>query len=121
MKETEALMDGKDNDDYAKVFPLPNETDKCKEGEFTPPEGGWGWLVCFTSFFTNGTIFGILNTFGILFEKIEEEYNQPASKTAMVSSFQIFMTFFLSPVASVLVDRIGIRTTAFSGAAIATV
>ncbi len=31
------------------------------------------------------------------------------------------MTFFLSPVASILVDRLGIRTTAFIGAAIATI
>ena len=43
--------------------------------DFTPPDGGWGWVVCLASFWTNGTIFGILNTFGILYVKMLEEYD----------------------------------------------
>ena len=40
--------------------------------EFTPPDGGYGWLVCFASFWVNGTVFGMLNTFGVLLPKISE-------------------------------------------------
>lgn len=42
--------------------------------EFTPSEGGWGWVVCITSMFANGTVFGIINTFGILYVPIRERY-----------------------------------------------
>ncbi len=31
------------------------------------PAGGWGGAVCLASCWTNGTIFGIINSFGVLF------------------------------------------------------
>lgn len=43
-----------------------------EQEEFTPPDGGYGWLVCFASFWVNGTVFGLLNTFGILLPKFSE-------------------------------------------------
>lgn len=42
--------------------------------EFTPPDGGWGWVVCFTSMLCNGTVFSIMNTFGILYTFLLDEY-----------------------------------------------
>ena len=39
---------------------------------------------------------------------------------AWIGALQITMTFFLSPIASILVDRFGIRRTAFTGALLAT-
>lgn len=39
---------------------------------FTPPDGGYGWLVCFASFWVNGTVFGMLNTFGVLLPYFSE-------------------------------------------------
>ncbi len=38
-----------------------------------PKDGGWGWVVCLASLWTNGTIFGIINSFGVMYEKIYEE------------------------------------------------
>ena len=39
-----------------------------------PPDGGcWAWLVLLGCFLVNGIIFGIINTFGILFVKLIEE------------------------------------------------
>ena len=43
--------------------------------EFTPPDGGWGWVVCLASFWTNGSVFGVLNTFGILYVKLLKEFD----------------------------------------------
>lgn len=51
---------------------LPPEEEEQVE-EFQPPDGGWGWVVCFASFWVNGTIFGMLNTFGILLPQIKKE------------------------------------------------
>lgn len=43
-------------------------------GEFVPPDGGWGWVVCFASLWANGTVFGIINTFGIVYVQMREHY-----------------------------------------------
>jgi len=34
---------------------------------FVPADGGWGWVVCWMSFWTNAVIFGMLNSFGIIY------------------------------------------------------
>lgn len=59
------MLDGKD----AECGAGPAETDG-----FVPPDGGWGWIVCLTSLWANGTVFGIINTFGIIYVQMREEY-----------------------------------------------
>ncbi|XP_067128798.1 monocarboxylate transporter 10-like [Centruroides vittatus] len=88
---------------------------------FVPPDGGWGWVVCFASFLVNGTIFGIMNSSGILFVKLKETFQGAAFSTSWVESISIGMTFLLSPVASVLTDKFGIKRTALLGGFLATV
>ncbi|XP_033112779.1 monocarboxylate transporter 10-like [Anneissia japonica] len=51
-------------------------------GEFQPPEGGWGWVVCLASTWTNGTVFGILNCFGVLLIQILNEIENVNLTTA---------------------------------------
>ncbi|CAL1280644.1 unnamed protein product [Larinioides sclopetarius] len=91
---------------------------------FTPPDGGWGWVVCLASFWTNGTIFGVMNCFGVLYVKLKDKFaethEEAAFVTSWVGSVSIGMTFLLSPVASILTDRLGIRTTCFIGGLMAT-
>ncbi|XP_023236617.1 monocarboxylate transporter 10-like [Centruroides sculpturatus] len=88
---------------------------------FVPPDGGWGWVVCFASFLVNGTIFGIMNSSGILFVKLKETFQGAAFSTSWVESISIGMTFLLSPIASVLTDKFGIKRTALLGGFLATV
>ena len=77
----ENLSDEKDKTSLLNVDTVETNLRKSSEDEkeFEPPEGGWGWVVCFASFWTNGTLFGILNTFGILYVKILEEFKDPDS------------------------------------------
>ncbi|ELT95892.1 hypothetical protein CAPTEDRAFT_176101 [Capitella teleta] len=92
--------------------------------DFVPADGGYGWLVCFASFWANGTLFGILNTFGIIYVELIEEFGKPgediAFKTSWIGALQISMTFFMSPVTSILVDRFGIRKISALGGILAT-
>ncbi|KAI8520347.1 hypothetical protein Bbelb_001010 [Branchiostoma belcheri] len=46
------------------------------EGRRGPPvpDGGYGWAVCLASMWTNGTIFGLLNTSGVLFVSLLESF-----------------------------------------------
>ncbi|KAF5890326.1 monocarboxylate transporter 10, partial [Clarias magur] len=45
-----------------------------EELEFEHPEGGWGWVVMVASMWCNGSVFGIQNTFGILFVSLLKEF-----------------------------------------------
>lgn len=89
-------------------------------GEFVHPDGGWGWVVCFTSMLTNGTVFGVINTFGIIYVVMLEEYanGDPniSLKTSFVGSVCTGVTFLMCIVSSILSDRIGIRPIAVTGA-----
>jgi len=94
--------------------------------DFVPPDGGWrAWLVLFCCCLTNGIIFGIINTFGILYDKLHKELEaageeDAALKGSLVGSLAIGTTFFLSCLVGVLADKIGIRPTAVLGGVIAT-
>ncbi len=65
-KEEKQLLDEHQKPEHDNVMYLD---------EFNPPDGGWGWVVCIASFWTNGTVFGILNTFGILYVKMLDEFD----------------------------------------------
>ncbi|XP_044739190.1 monocarboxylate transporter 10 isoform X2 [Chrysoperla carnea] len=90
-----------------------------------PPDGGTrAWLIMLGSFFCNGILFGVVNSYGLIFVELKlnlqkagvDEYS---SKAALVGSLTIGTTFFLSPIAGILTDRIGIRRTTLLGGAIA--
>lgn len=45
-----------------------------EEIEFTPPDGGSrAWLVMIGSFFCNGIIFGVINSYGVIFKELYED------------------------------------------------
>jgi len=91
-----------------------------------PPDGGcWAWLVLLGCFLVNGIIFGIINTFGILFVKLIQEMEKAGvedatSKCALIGSLSIGQTFFLSFLVGILSDKIGLRLTSIIGSVLAT-
>ncbi|KAL7730289.1 hypothetical protein ACLKA6_016542 [Drosophila palustris] len=90
-----------------------------------PPDGGArAWLVMVSAFLCNGVIFGLINTYGVLHKLLTERLTSQGdaeanSKAALVGSLAIGTTFFLSPVAGVLTDKIGLRLTTFTGGMLA--
>uniref|UniRef100_A0A4W3J5G2 Monocarboxylate transporter 10 n=1 Tax=Callorhinchus milii TaxID=7868 RepID=A0A4W3J5G2_CALMI len=94
------------------------------EGGPVPPEGGWGWVVMLASMWCNGSVFGIQNSFGLLYVKLLEEFgdkddSQMQFKAAWVGSLSMGMVFFCSPIVSIFTDQFGCRKTATIGAAVA--
>ena len=79
----------------------------------------------FCSFLINGIVFGIINTYGILFVKLKESLaasgeEDAAFKCSLVGSLAIGSTFCLSFLAGILTDKVGLRATAMSGALLST-
>ncbi|XP_054271482.1 monocarboxylate transporter 10 [Macrosteles quadrilineatus] len=91
-----------------------------------PPDGGArAWLVMLASFFCNGVIFGVINCYSVIYVDLQkrlddEGVSDSSSKAALVGSLTIGTTFFLSPIAGILTDKIGIRLTTFIGGLLAT-
>lgn len=83
------------------------------------------WIVLIASFMCNGLIFGLINSVGVIYEELQENLESQnvtdaATKASLVGSLSIGTTFMLSPVAGILTDQIGIRTTTFLGGFLAT-
>ncbi|XP_022380016.1 monocarboxylate transporter 8 [Enhydra lutris kenyoni] len=93
------------------------------ERGFQPPEGGFGWMVVFAATWCNGSIFGIQNSFGILYSMLlqeeREKNRQVEFQAAWVGALSMGMIFFCSPIVSIFTDRLGCRITATAGAAVA--
>ena len=65
VSQKKPMLNGKD----AEAGPRPVDSDV-----FVPPDGGWGWVVCLASLWANGTVFGIINTFGIIYVQMRDQY-----------------------------------------------
>merc|ERR1712192_309312 len=76
-----------------------------------PPDGGaWAWLVMSACFLVNGIIFGIINTFGILFVELKKEMVANGVEDASAKCSLV----------GILSDKIGLRATAVVGSCLAT-
>ena len=45
------------------------------------PEGGWGWLVCCGTFGVNFVVFGIHNSFGVIYEYLVDKRHMGEAET----------------------------------------
>ncbi|KAM4663957.1 monocarboxylate transporter 8 [Discoglossus pictus] len=101
---------------------VPAEVHRGRQEEGRPPEGGYGWVVVLAATWCSGSIFGIQNSFGILYVMLQEEMQGAKDmdfRTAWVGSLAMGMIFFCSPVVSIFTDRLGCRKTSSGGAALA--
>ncbi|XP_019764703.2 monocarboxylate transporter 10 isoform X1 [Dendroctonus ponderosae] len=95
------------------------------EDDHPPADGGTrAWLVMLGSFFCNGILFGVINSYGVLYNDfnkalVADGVTHASGKAALAGSLAMGMTFFISPVSGILTDYIGIRKTTFFGGLIA--
>ena len=60
-------------------------TDHDHQDDPQPPDGGfWAWLVLVGCFLVNGIIFGIINTFGILFVQLKKDMEAAGVEDAAI-------------------------------------
>ncbi|XP_077283592.1 monocarboxylate transporter 10-like protein kar isoform X2 [Arctopsyche grandis] len=91
-----------------------------------PPDGGArAWFVMMGSFLCNGILLGIINSFGVIHTYLQKSLNEAgdadaSSKAALVGSLAIGGMFFLSFVAGMLTDRLGLRCITLLGGILAT-
>ncbi|KAF3851379.1 hypothetical protein F7725_013151 [Dissostichus mawsoni] len=67
-----------------------------------PPDGGYGWVVVMSAFFTMGLTAAVLKNFGLFFLDIQSHFQVMTSTTSWVTSTTIAMFHLGAPLASVL-------------------
>ncbi|XP_013393838.1 monocarboxylate transporter 12 [Lingula anatina] len=86
-----------------------------------PPDGGWGWVVVFSSFLIHILADGIVYSFGIFYVEFLEDFKGSKGETAWVGSLVPGITLLTGPVASAFTSKYGCRVTTIAGAALAAV
>ncbi|XP_021379012.1 monocarboxylate transporter 13-like [Mizuhopecten yessoensis] len=93
----------------------------CEHQTVQVPDGGWGWMVTFSSFIVNALIDGVSFTFGIFFPEFLRYFGESKAKTQMLHSVLVGTLLVFGPVVSVLMNKYGSRRVAGSGAVIVSV
>ncbi|XP_077513555.1 monocarboxylate transporter 12-B-like [Amblyomma americanum] len=85
-----------------------------------PPDGGWGWVVVFSSFMIHVIADGVTYTFGIFYLEFLKHFQESKGKTAWIASIMVGTTFCVGPVASGLTTKYGCRAVTIAGSLMAT-
>ncbi|KAJ4933758.1 hypothetical protein JOQ06_006569 [Pogonophryne albipinna] len=83
--------------------------------EYTPPDGGWGWVVVFGAFISIGFSYAFPKSLTIYFKEIQEYFSVSYSEIAWLSSVMLASMYAGGPVSSVLVNRYGSRPVVMVG------
>ena len=81
-----------------------------------PPDGGWGWVVVFSSFMCNMILDGIAYTFGVLLTPLVLHFDSDKGTVSWVGSLLCGMYMLSGPVVGGLVNKYGCRPVCMAGA-----
>ncbi|XP_050398485.1 monocarboxylate transporter 12 [Patella vulgata] len=81
-----------------------------------PPDGGWGWVVVFSSFIVHIIADGIVYSFGVFFIEFLDYFKGGKGETSWVGSLVPAVTYSVGPLASALTNRYGCRIVTILGA-----
>ncbi|XP_067646422.1 monocarboxylate transporter 14 [Eurosta solidaginis] len=80
-----------------------------------PPDGGYGWVICFASFMCNMIVDGIAYTFGIFLGEFVDYFGEGKGKVAWVGSLLSGVYLSAGPIVSALANKFGCRAVCIAG------
>ncbi|XP_068422786.1 monocarboxylate transporter 12 [Clinocottus analis] len=84
-----------------------------------PPDGGYGWVVVMSAFFTMGLTTAVFKNIGLFFLDIQAHFGVLTSTTTWVTSITIAMFHLAAPVASALTVQFSQRVVIIVGGLLA--
>lgn len=60
---------------------------------YTPPEGGWGWMVVVGAFISIGFSYASAKSITVFFKEIEVIFNASSSQVSWISSIMLAVTY----------------------------
>ncbi|CAH1795978.1 unnamed protein product [Owenia fusiformis] len=88
-------------------------------GPPVPPDGGWGWVIVFSSFIMNVLVDGVCFSAGIFYLEFLDYYRESKGKTAWVGSTLNGMYLTMGPIAGGLANKFGCRAVSIAGSLLA--
>ncbi|XP_077582889.1 monocarboxylate transporter 1a [Stigmatopora nigra] len=82
---------------------------------YTPPEGGWGWMVVIGAFISIGFSYAFPKSITVFFKEIEVIFNVTSSQVSWISSIMLAVMYGGGPISSILVNKYGSRTVMMLG------
>ncbi|XP_056129576.1 monocarboxylate transporter 1a [Lampris incognitus] len=76
---------------------------------YTPPEGGWGWVVVVGAFISIGFSYAFPKSITVFFKEIEVIFNVTSSQVSWISSIMLAVMYAGGPISSILVNKYGSR------------
>lgn len=83
------------------------------------PDGGWGWVVVFSSFMCNAMIVGLTNSFGVFLDPLVEFYNSKVPTVSLVGSLMLSSYMVTCPLSGYLTNKYGFRVVCIVGSILA--
>lgn len=87
--------------------------------KWVAPDGGWGWVVVFSSFIIHMVMDGITYTMGTYLTLFTTEFNVSHGAVSVIHALLPAVTFSCGPIASMCTNRFGCRATTILGSLIA--
>ncbi|KAI4826769.1 hypothetical protein KUCAC02_030202 [Chaenocephalus aceratus] len=82
---------------------------------YTPPEGGWGWMVVLGAFISIGFSYAFPKSITVFFKEIEVIFDVTSSQVSWISSIMLAVMYGGGPISSILVNKYGSRIVMMSG------
>ena len=98
--------------DFVRRNPPP---EKSEPPPFEPPDGGYGWVICFACFWLNLIQGGIAFSLGVMFNELVEFFDEAHATVALIGALLNGFILGVGPLASLLVDNYGCRATCILG------
>lgn len=124
MTKKEDIKDGEkvDNlkmEDHYATHNDNNSVENILDSIPTPPDGGYGWVICFVAFLSNFVVDGICSSMGIVKNGFKEKYGVNETVGNLIGSLLIGSYLLAGPFVAGLVDKYGSRMIVVSGAFVA--
>ncbi|KAI2662856.1 Monocarboxylate transporter 13 [Labeo rohita] len=93
---------------------------KTQEEEQSPPQiaapdGGWGWVVVGSLFFSSALVFGLIRSLGVFFVEFVQYFGESAQAVSWITSIGLAMQQLLSPIAAAASNVFGTRPVVMLG------
>lgn len=85
----------------------------------TPPDGGWGWVIVFSSLMCNIVVDGLGYSFGVLLPQWVEDFGESPGKISLIGALLVGVYLCAGPVVSGLTNKFGCRPVTFAGSILA--
>ncbi|XP_041952888.1 monocarboxylate transporter 1b [Alosa sapidissima] len=82
---------------------------------YTPPEGGWGWMVVVGAFISIGFSYAFAKSITVFFKEIEIIFDATSSQVSWISSITLAVMYGGGPISSILVNKYGSRPVMMCG------